>query len=52
MILNKVEGGDDLLARLKAIQKSESKEFNKEIALDTDNSRTVKVELSLSNLLG
>jgi cold shock CspA family protein len=51
LILIKVEGGEDLLARLKAIQKSESKEFNKEIAVETDHSRTVKVELSLSNLL-
>jgi hypothetical protein len=51
-ILNKVEGGDELLARLKAIQKSESKDFNKEMTQETDQSKVVKVELTLSNLLG
>lgn len=29
LVLQKVEGGQDLLSRLKSIQKSESKDFNK-----------------------
>ena len=52
LILNKVDGSEDLLARLRAIQKSESKEFNKEKAEESGLDKVVSVELTLSNLLG
>ena len=52
LILNKVDGSEDLLARLRAIQKSESKEFNKEKTEESGLDKVVSVELTLSNLLG
>ena len=52
LILNKVEGGEDLLGRLRAVQKSESKEFNKEKTEESGLDKVVSVELTLSNLLG
>jgi len=52
LILNKVDGSEDLLARLRAIQKSESKEFNSEKTEEFGYDKVVSVELTLSNLLG
>ena len=52
LILNKIDGSEDLLARLRAIQKSESKEFNKEKTEESGLDKVVSVELTLSNLLG
>lgn len=53
LVLHKVEGSDDLLARLKAIQKSEAKEFNNKDSNpeQSDLDKVTKTELTLSDLL-